>query len=621
MIRVLFSAVLLFVLSITSMAQEGDAIPDDAFPTVTALQETVIPPADSFDLAMRMRGVDEIDIVAEAPVREVGDQEAFTVSNSGTNQAFSVDATLLAIGDHNYVWAQTNSGIRTATAEEVALNFDEFVYDQVRALWGSEPNPGVDGDPRVHILFAGGLGGGVGAYFARLHTFPTEIFPNSNEREMFIVNLDAFGPNLPVTALQDTLAHEFQHMIRSAVDLNEDTWMDEGLSSFTEFYTGTFPFGTALTFLGVPETQLNTFGLAGTSRGANYGAGALFLTYFYERFGLDAVITMGADPANGLLAVDAFLREQEAMTVDEFFADWVLANIIHDPEAGYGYTALDGVDVRTAQTTLRDVPHTEERELSQYATHYYALDTNMLETSDLDTLDITLSLPETVRLVPTDAFSGDFMWYSNRGDVSDMILTRAFDLSDVEEATLTYKTWYQIEENWDYAYVMVSTDGGATWETLETQNTTTSDPQGYSFGHAYTGSSGGWLEEKIVLDDYAGQEILLRFEQVSDDAVNEPGLVIDDLAIPEIDYFSDFEADGGGWDAAGWIRIDNVLPQQAWLQVVLYKGDNFTVERERIYGEGGITLDDLEGIDRIVIAVSPFAPLTTERTLYMLSID
>jgi len=64
---------------------------------------------------------------------------------------------------------------------------------------------------------------------------------------------------------------------------------------------------------------------------------------------------------------------------------------------------------------------------------------------------------------------------------------------------------------------------------------------------------------------YAGQSILVRFQMITDDAINQPGIAIDDVRIPEIGYVSDFELDDGGWEAEGWIRMDNVLPQQAWV--------------------------------------------------------
>ena len=45
----------------------------------------------------------------------------------------------------------------------------------------------------------------------------------------------------------------------------------------------------------------------------------------------------------------------------------------------------------------------------------------------------------------------------------DTTLEREFDLSEVDEATLEFWMWHNIEEDWDYAYASISTDDGKTW--------------------------------------------------------------------------------------------------------------------------------------------------------------
>jgi hypothetical protein len=46
--------------------------------------------------------------------------------------------------------------------------------------------------------------------------------------------------------------------------------------------------------------------------------------------------------------------------------------------------------------------------------------------------------------------------------------------------------------------------------------------------------------------------------------------MLDDLSIPAIDYQTDFESDNGGWDAAGFARIQNMLPQAYRVSLVQY---------------------------------------------------
>ena len=165
----------------------------------------------------------------------------------------------------------------------------------------------------------------------------------------------------------------------------------------------------------------------------------------------------------------------------------------------------------------------------------------------------------TVAQVGTECHSGRYCWWGGNGDSIDTTLEREFDLSGVDAATLEFMVWYEIEEEWDYAYASVSTDGGETWTTLDGEHTTREDPLGANYGAGFTGLSGSsrggksaeWVRERMDLSEYAGMEsVLVRFEYITDDGVNIGGIVIDDIAVPEIGFADDAETDGD-WRANG----------------------------------------------------------------------
>ena len=253
--------------------------------------------------------------------------------------------------------------------------------------------------------------------------------------------------------------------------------------------------------------------------------------------------------------------------------------------------------------------------MHQYGTDYIELDGDQ-------PLVFRFTGSTQVGLVDAKANSGRYLWWSNRGDDSDMTLTQAFDLSAVDQATLEFWAWYDIEADWDYAYVETSTDNGQTWQILTTPSCVATNPNGNSFGCGYTDMSGAgvrpeWIHQQVDLSAYVGQEVLIRFEYVADDAINRPGFALDDIAIPEIGYTSDFEADGGGWQAAGFVRHANVLSQRWLVQLILF-GPETTVQRLELdqdrVGEWVIPLDG--DTSRAVIAVSGLAPVTTEVASY-----
>jgi hypothetical protein len=168
------------------------------------------------------------------------------------------------------------------------------------------------------------------------------------------------------------------------------------------------------------------------------------------------------------------------------------------------------------------------------------------------------------------------MFWSNRGDESDMTLTREFDFTDVSgPITLSFALWHDLEEDYDYAYLETSTDG-KTWEILTTPSGTPDDPTGQSYGWAYNGQTNGWITEDVDLSQFAGQTVQIRFEYITDAALNGEGLLVDDIRIDAIEYAEDFETDEGGWEAAGFVRVENVLPQ-AYRLALITKGDTTTV--------------------------------------------
>jgi len=157
-----------------------------------------------------------------------------------------------------------------------------------------------------------------------------------------------------------------------------------------------------------------------------------------------------------------------------------------------------------------------------------------------------------------------------------MTLTREFDFTDVSAPiSMSFAMWYDLETDYDYVFLEASTDG-ETWEILTTPSGTGEDPSGNSFGWGYNGQTNDWVTEEVDLSEFAGQKVQIRFEYVTDAALNGEGFLLDDVQIDAIDYQSDFEVDDESWEAAGFVRVQNVLPQTYRLALIT-KGDTTTV--------------------------------------------
>jgi hypothetical protein len=102
--------------------------------------------------------------------------------------------------------------------------------------------------------------------------------------------------------------------------------------------------------------------------------------------------------------------------------------------------------------------------------------------------------------------------------------------------SLRFWIWYDIETDWDYFYVQLSTDGGYTFVNLANELTTDYDPNGLNLGNGITGSSGDWVYAKFDLSAYAGQQVIFRFAYFTDHYVLGEGVYLDD--IENVDIYS-----------------------------------------------------------------------------------
>ncbi|PGY12432.1 immune inhibitor A domain-containing protein [Bacillus sp. AFS031507] len=148
---------------------------------------------------------------------------------------------------------------------------------------------------------------------------------------------------------------------------------------------------------------------------------------------------------------------------------------------------------------------------------------------------VRIDLPDKVNILNTPK-DGSFEYFGGKGDETDHHMSATVDLTSATSASLDFDAWYNIEKNWDYAMVQVSTDDGATWESLESSKTsTTLDTNGDPYIRAnlpgYTGSSNGWIHETINLSAYKGQKIQLQFRSMTDAAVNLDGFFTDNVKV------------------------------------------------------------------------------------------
>jgi hypothetical protein len=546
--------------------------------TLETLNNTIVPENDPYELACRLKGICDVARTVPGKTYKVGDKENFWISNSDTAEHNQITATLLYITPHSYFWAQDGAQVDEDDMKQLMDTFENEIYPTDREFFGEEFNPGIDGDPHIFVIYASGLGSNVAGYFNSSDSFNPIVKEFSNGHETYMLSTTQ---NLADEYTYGVLAHEFVHMIQFASDRNDVSWLGEGFAEVGVFLNNYDVGGKDWVYASDPDLQLTTWGDSVGNNGPHYGQAFLYLTYFLDRFGEDATKALTSNPVNDIPSVDDTLAQLdltdpltgEIITADDVFMDWAAALYLKDASVGDGrYIYNNYPDVPKTRDT--DSITTCPQSTQNFSVNQYGID--YINVSCAGDHTLTFSGSTAIGLLPTETHSGDFAFWSNKGDESDMTLTREFDFTDVTEPiNISYWTWYDIEEDWDYVFLEVSTDG-ETWEILTTPSGTDYNPSGNSYGWGYTGQTEGWIQETVDLSDYAGQNIFVRFEYITDAAVNGQGMLIDDISIDAIDYQSDFEADDGGWEAAGFARVENVLPQTYGLSLII-KGDTTTV--------------------------------------------
>jgi immune inhibitor A len=587
-----------------------------------ALLTKSLPYANGFELTRTVRGrsgqpANGFEPVRTTPpVEDVGSTHQFWTFDFAAKTNVRTTATLRLITEHVKWWVANNVSVDMNALRATATTFETKTYPTDRQLYGEEWSPGIDADPRINFVFAR-MPGSAAGYFSGADEEPVWVNEFSAEREMMYLNTLGYRVGSP--DLDSVIAHEFCHMIQFNTRRRSAVWFNEGHGVLCQRANGFFPTdGEA--YLRVPDTQLNDWSDLDTAR-PHYGLAYMFLDFLRQNAGGDdlirAFMQKGIDtPAE----FDAVLKQRGQPGVEEQWLNFVAANAFIGVTAERPYTYPQGAPARQpAAVGVGDkvaAGATFESTVREYSVKYVELPRGKLT--------LKFGGPTINRLIPTDPHSGRTFWWSDRGDGMDATLTKTIDLRSVADPKLAFWTWYGIEVDYDYAYVTVSTDGGSRWTPLRTETSTTTDPNGTNLGNGITGSSSGdtatgWKHLTADLSPYAGKEVQLRFEYVTDGNLNFGGFAIDDIEIPGLPV-DEAETDNG-WTTSGFIRSTNLVSQRFALQVLHFAGDRTTVER-RTVDNGELSFDvDTTGDRRALLAVTGFAVRTTEPVNFSVSAE
>ncbi len=585
-------------------------IPARAYDDLHMLLTTDYPTHDYFETAVRLG---KEDLGARTIISEpyaIGDTRKFY------NDSDRIDAILMGMTENAYFWIEEGLDYDFEEVQEAADRFENEYYGRLTDLFGDVWTPGIDNDPRISILHTSDASEAELGHFTSEDEYPRTLFSRSNEQEMVYLNMGEL--NLGSDYYYGTLVHEVQHLIQWHVDPSEAVWLNEGLSQLAELYLGYDDTAETRDYLEEPDTRLNNWDYEDDQVYRHYASSYLFSVYLWEQLGEDAVRDLSRHPANGLAGVQAILQTYApAMTLQQFLANWAVANYLDEPNAGTLFN-YENLNLRrpSMQHTLEQGDTLDVvNEINQYGVHY--IDLNDLRGETM----ITFAGDTAVNLIDHTPNDGQQFWYSPAVNEMNASLTTTFDLTNADAATLRYNVWHQLEEDYDYAYVSISTDGGQNWELLFP-----SDAAAGAFGPSYNGNSAqkanqsdGWIKEVISLNSYVGQQVQVRWDVLTETSIAEQGFAIDDITIPELDIYDDVETDLQGWQADGFLPVGYQIPQ-LWSVLFIEDGPNPTVTSMTLneLNQGKWILDIGKGGG--VLVIMPQSPFVNDSAHYWLNI-
>ncbi|MBP9822485.1 MAG: hypothetical protein KBC81_03545 [Candidatus Pacebacteria bacterium] len=306
-----------------------------------------------------------------ASANVLGEKHTFFV-NSAYNASgqTSVAATLNYVGERAYFYVEDSylNGLGVNERQQfdqqvvsASQEFDNNIYPKEINFWGSEPNPGIDNDPKITILLER-LTSGTGGYFDSVNEYPSSQVKNTNQREIISANVLSLGSS----RLKIFLAHEFQHLISFNQkdvlrNVYEDTWLNELRSQYAitvAGYNGDYPVSDlsqrVQSYLYAPEDSLTEW----PNTNLDYASVTLFGQYLIDRFGPTILQESLHSSLVGIDSINKYLRDHKSSeNFTDLFSDWVWTNYINNRsvDSRFGYLNQDLQYLHVLPTDSRQI--------------------------------------------------------------------------------------------------------------------------------------------------------------------------------------------------------------------------------------------------------------------------
>lgn len=236
-------------------------------------------------------------------------------------------------------WWDAQSFIRqneiAVILDSVALEFKDAIYPKLTTVFGQEPQPGIDKDKRITILFHQ-MKDGANGYFRNNDQYLKLQLPNSNERDMMYLSVNLLMNEKDINL---SLAHEFVHLITfnqkdNLQGVAEDVWLNEARADYTstimgydDNYEGSNLQKRVRDFLNAPSDSLTEW----QEKKSDYAVASLFTHYVVEHYGINILADSLKSKSVGIASInEALLKNGYQEDFAQIFTNWTIAVVLND---------------------------------------------------------------------------------------------------------------------------------------------------------------------------------------------------------------------------------------------------------------------------------------------------
>ncbi|MCL1124037.1 immune inhibitor A domain-containing protein [Shewanella surugensis] len=191
-----------------------------------------------------------------------------------------------------------------------------------------------------------------------------------------------------------------------------------------------------------------------------------------------------------------------------------------------------------------------------------------------------ISIPLPVEILDfSEPYEGEYQYYSKQGNLLNSAMSFDIELPSVRPLTLSMKAHWNIEEDYDYSQVLV--DGVAIAGNLTKASNSVNNARNILTGKSADivgmAEDDTWIDLTYDLSAYAGRNVRITVNYVTDEAEGSDGIIIDNIAVNQGDneiYLDGAELDGQ-MSLVGFERVSNQISgenQRYIIQLRNYNG-------------------------------------------------